>query len=422
MVAAASTRSPLLKSFTPSPISRTVPASSKPGGNGSGALNWYFPWVSNTSGKLTPAAATSISTSPAPGFGASTSSTRRSSIPVRLRQRSAFMQIGSRPIVAIATPGMTSWSKFPQGVLYAIPQFDQPRAQVGDDPGARHLVHLAEAAEGHDLAAVARRERHAHRERIRVPVAEREAEAVFLVIAHRLLEAVAHARPLGLLHDGAIRRHRLRAIVARERGEAGAPEGGRAARHALAHLEPQAEERIAVADLEEHHVHVVSGGERDRGLAMVGEALHQRAGDLAHVEAREVALPQGEHADAERVLLLLGEELEIAEPGERVGDARDGRLGQPRALRDLLVAERPVAPLERAQDGERARDRGDEVAVALVVVVRSLHHPLLDHLGDFEQAGRALPTADAHGRDHVLHPAALAFDQRMPDHTRSRGA
>src|SRR5688572_25031158 len=378
----ASTRSPLLKSFTPSPISRTVPASSKPGGNGSGALNWYFPWVSNTSGKLTPAAATSISTSPAPGFGASTSSTRRSSIPVRLRQRSAFMQIGSRPIVAIATPGMTSWSKFPQCVLYAIPQFDQPRAEVGDDPGARHLLHLAEAAECQHLATIARSERHAHRERVRVPVAEREAEPVLFVVPHRLLEAVANPRPLGLLHDGPIRGQRLDALVARERGEARATERGRAARHALADLEAQSEERISVADLEENHVDVVARGERHRRLAVVGEALHERASHLAHVEAREIALPQGEHADAERVLLLLGEELEVAEPGERVGDARDRRLGQPRALRDLLVAERPVAPLERAQDGERARDRGDEVAVALVVIVRSLHHPLLDHLGD----------------------------------------
>src|SRR5687767_10123131 len=307
----ASTRSPLLKSFTPSPVSRTMPASSKPGGNGSGALNWYFPWVSNTSGKLTPAAATSISTSPAPGFGASTSSTRRSSIPVRLRQSNAFMscrpRAGGGPIL-----------EFAQCVLHAVPQLDQPRAQVGDDPGARHLVHRAEAAEGHDLLPVLRHHRHADGEHVLVPVPEREAEAVLLVVLHRLVEAFAHLGAVGLLHVLQVGGHGRGALLGVERGSA--------ARYALAHLEAQPEQLRAVADLEEHHVHAVASAERHCGLAVVRQLLHQGAGHLAHVVAGEEVLAEREHADAERVLLLLGEVLEVAQLGERVGDARHRRL------------------------------------------------------------------------------------------------
>src|SRR5687768_10249430 len=368
----ASTRSPLLKSFTPSPVSRTMPASSKPGGNGSGALNWYFPWVSNTSGKLTPAAATSISTSPAPGFGASTSSTRRSSIPVRLRQSNAFMscrpRAGGGPIL-----------EFAQCVLHAVPQLDQPRAQVGDDPGARHLVHRPEAAEGHDLLPVLRHHRHADGEHVLVPVPEREAEAVLLVVLRRLVEALAYLRPVGLLHVLQVGGHGRGALLGVERGVTRAAERSRAARDALAHLEAQPEELGAVADLEKHHVHAVARPERHRGLAVVRELLHQGAGHLAHVVAGEEVLAEREHADAERVLLLLREVLEVAQLGERVGDARHRRLGQPRALRDFLVAQRPLPALEGAQDRERARDRRDEVAVAGLRLVVGRRDVLVDH-------------------------------------------
>ena len=47
-------------------VSRTTPATSPPGTNGSGGLYWYSPRVCSTSGKETPAACTSITT-PSPG-------------------------------------------------------------------------------------------------------------------------------------------------------------------------------------------------------------------------------------------------------------------------------------------------------------------------------------------------------------------
>ena len=56
----AMTRSPVAK-----PLSggawRTIPATSTPGTKGTGGFIWYSPRLISTSGKLTPAAATSMS-------------------------------------------------------------------------------------------------------------------------------------------------------------------------------------------------------------------------------------------------------------------------------------------------------------------------------------------------------------------------
>ncbi len=54
------TRSPAANPL-PSGASRTVPATSTPGTNGTGGFIWYSPRLMSTSGKLTPAAATSMS-------------------------------------------------------------------------------------------------------------------------------------------------------------------------------------------------------------------------------------------------------------------------------------------------------------------------------------------------------------------------
>src|SRR4051812_45808741 len=61
----AATRSPGCTA-APSGALRTIPATSLPGTNGSGGLNWYSPRVCSTSGNDTPAAWTSMTT-PLPG-------------------------------------------------------------------------------------------------------------------------------------------------------------------------------------------------------------------------------------------------------------------------------------------------------------------------------------------------------------------
>ena len=60
---------------TAAPTAATVPAASEPGVYGSGGLTWYSPWQINASTKLTPAASTAMSTSPAPGAGSGRSTT-----------------------------------------------------------------------------------------------------------------------------------------------------------------------------------------------------------------------------------------------------------------------------------------------------------------------------------------------------------
>src|SRR5664280_390315 len=71
------TRSPTARSVTPGPRAVTTPATSLPETNGVGGLSWYFPWQISPSTKLTPAAATSMTTMPSAGSGVERSSTTR---------------------------------------------------------------------------------------------------------------------------------------------------------------------------------------------------------------------------------------------------------------------------------------------------------------------------------------------------------
>src|SRR3989442_5077806 len=79
--------------LTPAPTSFTTPASSLPGENGSGGLNWYLFWMMSTSGKLTLAALTDTTASPGPARGESSSSTTRGSGGPYCLQRTAFTDI-----------------------------------------------------------------------------------------------------------------------------------------------------------------------------------------------------------------------------------------------------------------------------------------------------------------------------------------
>src|SRR5918992_4400238 len=87
------TLSPGRKPCTPAPSSFTTPASSLPGENGSGGLNWYLFWTMSTSGKLTLAAFTLTTTSPGPGLGEGNSSNVRVSGGPYCLQRTAFINI-----------------------------------------------------------------------------------------------------------------------------------------------------------------------------------------------------------------------------------------------------------------------------------------------------------------------------------------
>src|SRR5437764_3776197 len=87
------TRSPARQPVTSAPTSLTTPASSLPGENGSGGLNWYLFWMMSTSGKLTLAAFTETTTSPGPGAGEGSSSITSASGGPYCLQRTAFIAI-----------------------------------------------------------------------------------------------------------------------------------------------------------------------------------------------------------------------------------------------------------------------------------------------------------------------------------------
>src|SRR5919108_2282430 len=87
------TWSPGFQLVTSDPSSFTTPASSLPGENGSGGLNWYLFWMMSTSGKLTLAAFTDTTTSPGPGCGDGSSSSVSDSGGPYCLQRTAFIAI-----------------------------------------------------------------------------------------------------------------------------------------------------------------------------------------------------------------------------------------------------------------------------------------------------------------------------------------
>src|SRR3954466_15598715 len=87
------TLSPAFTFVTPAPTSFTTPASSLPGENGKGGLNWYLFWMMRTSGKLTLAALTATTTSPAPALGEGNSSNVSVSGGPYCLQRTAFIAI-----------------------------------------------------------------------------------------------------------------------------------------------------------------------------------------------------------------------------------------------------------------------------------------------------------------------------------------
>src|SRR6185295_3637485 len=122
------TRSPLRQPLTPAPTSFTVPASSLPGENGSGGLNWYLFWIISTSGKFRLAALTLTTTSPAPATGEGRSSITSDSGGPNCLQRTAFIGVpcafsrradydrtGAAPLLVFAVRGKGPRNAWLQG-------------------------------------------------------------------------------------------------------------------------------------------------------------------------------------------------------------------------------------------------------------------------------------------------------------------
>src|SRR5690606_38581108 len=100
-----STLSPGRRCVTLLPTADTIPDISPPGEKGSSGLNWYLFWMIRTSGKFTPAARTSTTTSSGPGCGSATSSIVRVSGNPYCLHNNAFIRLFLRFMNQAATRG-----------------------------------------------------------------------------------------------------------------------------------------------------------------------------------------------------------------------------------------------------------------------------------------------------------------------------
>jgi hypothetical protein len=107
----------------------------------------------------------------------------------------------------------------------------------------------------------------------------------------------------------------------------------------------------------------VAAAQRRRGVERMRELLERLARGAAHVHARDRRIAQRQHRGAQLVLAESANVVEVAELGQRVGEAGHGRLGQAGAVGDLLVAQHAFAGMEGAQDVEATGQGGDELTV-----------------------------------------------------------
>jgi hypothetical protein len=161
------------------------------------------------------------------------------------------------------------------------------------------------------------------------------------------------------------------ALLQGQAGEERAAHGARGERQARADGDPQGDGLPAVDHVDIHNAEPVPDAEAAGQARLAGEALHHRVGDVAHAEIGQRREAEGEHSGIEAVGLARRVVLEIAQAGERVGQARDRGLGQARALRDLAIAEE-LRRIEGTQHLEAAGERRHEVAVAGLLVARRM--------------------------------------------------
>src|SRR5690606_33555467 len=116
---------------TPSPTALTVPASSAPGENGSGGLNWYLSSMISVSKKFSAAAATETTTCPGAATGASTSFTTSASGGPNFSHNTALTSglhlfahgLADYHRLAAAPNPRGSWCAAPEGVQRVVAEY-----------------------------------------------------------------------------------------------------------------------------------------------------------------------------------------------------------------------------------------------------------------------------------------------------------
>jgi hypothetical protein len=115
------------------------------------------------------------------------------------------------------------------------------------------------------------------------------------------LDAVADLRP-GDLVQFADAVHQLVALAVGGGGEVGAAHGGGGERDARTDVEADGDGRLAAAVFDVDHAQAVARAERHRRAAEVGQLLHERTRQLAHIEPRQHLAAQRQGRRAEAVL------------------------------------------------------------------------------------------------------------------------
>ena len=66
-------------------------------------------------------------------------------------------------------------------------------------------------------------------------------------------------------------------------------------RHARTDRHVHAKHLAALADFQVDHVQAIARAQRHRALGVFGQFVHQRPGDIAHIEAGEIGVGERQH-------------------------------------------------------------------------------------------------------------------------------
>jgi hypothetical protein len=154
------------------------------------------------------------------------------------------------------------------------------------------------------------------------------------------------------------------APLGRQGGDAGPAERRDAARHRLADREARLERGVAVGQLEKCHARARVRRERNGGLHVVGKLLHRCTRRLAQFQRAEIGLAETHHGHAEREAAV--DPFEVAQLGQRVGQAHHGRTRQAGACRELADAQAVLTAPVTTQHREATRQGGDELRVFML--------------------------------------------------------
>ncbi|CPM26831.1 hypothetical protein L554_3500 [Bordetella pertussis I176] len=188
---------------------------------------------------------------------------------------------------------------------------------------------------------------------------------------------------LGRLHTDLVEQ-RI-ALVRAARGEIGAAigRGDDGVRHADVGVALRAQ-RARPAGLHIHHAQAFPHAQRHRAAQPFGQFAHRRAHDLPQRDVGQQRIGQREHGIAQLELAGNRVDLEIAQFDQRVGVARHRRLGQPRQLGQLAVAQDRRLRREASEQLQAMGQRAGELPVPRwATCFRRAHSCLLCRPGCF---------------------------------------